>query len=79
MTEFIIDKREGLHVGSLPGGMGPHAGDEESPVSFSISSGLGDGEDLGRLEHTLMLILRYPKSMWEEISTLSSLTKDLQL
>jgi hypothetical protein len=28
---------------------------------------------------TLKLILRYPKSMWEEISTLSSLTKDSQL
>jgi hypothetical protein len=33
---------------------------------------LGQGKDLGRLLNTPMLILRYPKSLQEEISTLIS-------
>jgi hypothetical protein len=36
-------------------------------------------EDLGGLMHTPMLILRYPKSMQEEIPTLSNLSTDLLL
>jgi hypothetical protein len=46
------------------------------PPLLPVSNGFSAGEDMGRLIHTPMLILRYPKSMWEEMSTL---TKDLQL
>jgi hypothetical protein len=45
-----------------------------------MSCGLWRGAgNLGELMHALMLIFRYSKSMQEEISTLSSLTKNLQL
>jgi hypothetical protein len=43
------------------------------PGSFPVSNGLparGQGENLGRPSAQLMLILRYSKSMQEEISTL---------
>jgi hypothetical protein len=43
-----------------------------SPVAF------GWREDLVRLIHILMLIFRYPKSMWEEIFT-SSLIMDFAI
>jgi hypothetical protein len=40
---------------------------------------LDEWEDMGRLMHTLRLILSYSKFMRDEISTLSNPTKNLQL
>jgi hypothetical protein len=50
----------------------------ENLCHFQFQSLWGRG-GLDAFVHTLMLVFRYPKFMQEEISTLASLTKDLQL
>jgi hypothetical protein len=47
---------------------------EEEPCHSLSPMAFGQGEDLRELTHTPMLILKYPKSMQEEIPTLINRT-----
>jgi hypothetical protein len=58
-------------VWSLPGEMEVQPGGRGIVFISSLTWRWDQREDLGGLMHTPMLVLRYPKSMWWEISTLT--------
>jgi hypothetical protein len=86
ITEFYRKGRMGLQVEFLPGGREHCMQEIKEEFLFCVIfissfiwrweghlyhflSSMGLGKDLGWLMH-IVLILRYSKSMWEEISTL---------